>query len=127
MLGSAYATLPVKDMEAAKKFYGDTLELEKLDESPGGVYYQAGSSKVFIYPSEYAGTNRATAAAWEVDSVPSTLDTLMSKGVEFEEYDDLPGVKRDGKVHTFGKEGYKVAWFKDPSGNILTIGSTYST
>lgn len=122
MLGTLYACLPVKDIEEAKKFYGETLGLEQLDENPGGVYYQSGSSKMFVYPSAYAGTNQATAAAWDVDDVVQTVEALKSKGVTFEQYDDLEGVTREGDIHLMGPE-YKIAWFKDPAGNILAIGN----
>lgn len=121
MLGSAFATLPVKDQQAAAKFYEGILGLEKLQESPGGTFYQTGSSKIFVYPSTYAGTNKATAAAWEVDDVEETVETLSGKGVLFEEYDGIPGVTRKGKIHTLDAESAKAAWFIDPSGNILSI------
>lgn len=122
MLGTCYATLPQKDMEAAKNFYGETLGLEVLEETPGdsGVIYQSGSGKIFVYVSEHAGTNKATAASWDVDDVPSTVEALKGKGVTFEHYDNLPGVTRDGDIHSMGEE-FQGAWFKDPAGNILSI------
>lgn len=71
MLGNSNITavLAVKDMEKAKKFYEETLGLIQVDESPGGVSYQSGNSKLFVYPSEFAGTNKATAASWNVDDI----------------------------------------------------------
>jgi catechol 2,3-dioxygenase-like lactoylglutathione lyase family enzyme len=121
MLGSSdvCACLAVKDMDAATKYYEETLGLEKGMESPGGTFFKSGNSGVFVYPSQFAGSNQATAAAWRVDDVEGTVEELKGKGVTFEQYDDLPGVERQGDVHVMGK--LKAAWFKDPDGNILNI------
>jgi catechol 2,3-dioxygenase-like lactoylglutathione lyase family enzyme len=120
MLGSSdvCATIAVSDLDAAGKFYEETLGLEKGMESPGGVFYKSGKSGVFVYPSGTAGTNKATYAAWMVDDVEATAKALKDKGVEFEQYDDLPG-KREGDIHIIGE--MKAAWFTDPDGNILNI------
>lgn len=73
-----------------------------------------------IYPSEYAGTNQATAASWGVgDDLDAIVQDLTSKGVAFEHYDDLPGTTREGDVHVMGE--LKAVWFKDPDGNILNL------
>lgn len=121
MLGSAnaYATIAVKDFDEAKKFYEEILGLEKAHESPGGAMYKSGNSMVFVYPSGVAGTNQATYASWEVDDVEATIASLKDKGVSFEQYDAIPGVTRQGDLHIMGS--LKAAWFKDPSGNILSI------
>lgn len=121
MLGSSNVCpcLAVKDMDKATKFYGETLGLETASESPGGTFFKSGNSGVFVYPSQYAGSNKATAAAWQVDDVEGAVEDLKDKGVEFEEYDDLPGVERSGAIHKIGD--LKAAWFKDPDGNILNI------
>lgn len=121
MLGNAnvMATLAASDLEAAKKFYEETLGLAKLDENPGGVTYKSGNSQVLVYPSEFAGTSKATSATWEVDDVETVVQGLKAKGVTFEQYDNLPGTTRQGDVHIMGQ--MKAAWFKDPSGNILNV------
>lgn len=121
MLGSndVCACLAVKDMDAATKYYSETIGLEKGMESPGGTFFKSGSGGVFVYPSQFAGTNQATAAAWRVDDVEAAVEELKGKGVTFEQYDDLPGVERQGDVHVMGE--LKAAWFKDPDGNILNI------
>ena len=121
MLGDANvtATIAVKDIEQAKKFYGDTLGLKLDKESPGGVSYTSGATKLFVYPSQYAGTNQATSASWTVQDVESVVQSLKGKGVPFEQYDNLPGVTRNGDIHVMGQ--LKAAWFKDPDGNILAL------
>ena len=72
-----------------------------------------------MYRSEYAGTNQATALTWVVgDDVEGVVSKLKTKGVAFEHY-DMPGMKREGDIHIGGD--MKVAWFKDPDGNILNV------
>ena len=100
-------------------------ELGKLGLAPsrtqesGVREYRSGSSKVLVYESQFAGTNKATAATWMVDDVTAVVKALKAKGVAFEHY-DLPGVTREGDVHLTGRS--KAAWFKDPDGNILALG-----
>jgi catechol 2,3-dioxygenase-like lactoylglutathione lyase family enzyme len=123
MLGDkdAAATLAVSDLERAKDFYENTLGLETFREMPGALLYRSGSAVLFVYPSEYAGTNKATAVSWAVgDDFDAVVEGLRAKGVAFEHY-DLPETTREGDVHVMG--GYKAVWFKDPDGNILNVGN----
>lgn len=113
------ATIAVRDLAAAQTFYGETLGLKKVSENPGGVLYKSGSSSLFVYPSQYAGTNQATCASWRVDDVEGVVEALKAKGVTFEQYDNIPGITRQGDIHL--ADGMKSAWFKDPDGNILNI------
>lgn len=112
------ATLAVKDLAAAQEFYEDVLGLVELDENPGGITYGSGDGKLFIYESEYAGTNKGTAASWSVGDIEAVIEELTARGVVFEHY-DLPGMVLKGDIHMNGS--MKAAWFKDPSGNILNI------
>ncbi len=113
------AVLAVKDLQKAKEFYEGKLGLkQKSGSDEGGIFYKCGSSGVFVYPSQYAGTNQATAATWSVDDVGAAVEELKSKGIKFEHY-DMPGMKLEGDVHVM--DGMKSAWFKDPDGNILNI------
>lgn len=123
MLGDkpAAATLPISDMQRARDFYENTLGLSAVQEMEGGVLYGAGNSVVLVYESQYAGTNKGTAATWAVGGdFDGIVDGLRQKGVTFEQYDDLPGTTRDGDIHTFGD--IRAVWFKDPDGNILNVG-----
>jgi catechol 2,3-dioxygenase-like lactoylglutathione lyase family enzyme len=115
----AVATVAVKDLNAAKKFYGDTLGLKAVPvPEPEVLNYKSGESTVLVYKSQFAGTNKATAVTWIVDDVEGTVKDLKAKGVAFEHY-DFPGMTRKGDVHVAGKS--KAAWFKDPDGNILAV------
>lgn len=125
MLGkyNSGATLAVKDMETATAFYGGKLGLKVLTENQErqDMMYGSGDSTLIVYVSQYAGTNKATAAFWSVDDVETEVAELREKGVEFEHYPDLPGVKLEGDVHSTEGTDDKAAWFKDPDGNILCI------
>ena len=123
MLGdkTAFATIAVKDMDAAKKFYEGTLGLKPAGgEEGGGVLYKTGGSSLFVYQSQFAGTNKATAVSWGVgEDLDKIVADLKSKGVTFEQYDNIPEVKRQDDIHIMGE--LKAAWFKDPDGNILDL------
>ena len=116
----AVATLAVKDLAAAKKFYEGTLGLKPVNaQGDEAVTYRSGSSRVIVYRSQFAGTNKATAANWLVGSdIDKIVAALAERGVPFEDY-DLPGMTRNGHVHVAGD--FKSAWFKDPDGNIIAL------
>lgn len=116
----AAATIAVKDLAVAKDFYEAKLGLKRVGtEGNEAVVYRSGVSKVVVYRSEYAGTNRATAANWMVGKdLEREVETLKGRGVRFEHY-DMPGLTLQGDVHVAGD--MKVAWFKDPDGNILSL------
>jgi catechol 2,3-dioxygenase-like lactoylglutathione lyase family enzyme len=120
---NAQATIAVRDLKAAKKFYGETLGLAPEGNGDDEVQvYRSGNSRLMIYRSQFAGTNQATAATWNLgDEMERVVNELKHKGVDFEHY-DLPGLTRKGDLHVAGD--FKAAWFKDPDGNILAISST---
>ena len=120
MLGDskAIATIAVKNLDVAKKFYRDKLGLELVSEQMETTSYKTGNTTMLVYKSDFAGTNKATSATWTVDDVEGLVKKLKAKGVVFEHY-DLPGLTRNGDIHSAGK--YKLAWFKDPDGNIHHI------
>ena len=117
---TVFATVAVSDIAAGKAFYGETLGLAQVDENPGGVMYQSGGGKIFVYQSTTAGKGEATCAAWSVNDVAACVSELKAKGVVFETY-DVPGATWNGEVADFGS--MQAAWFKDPDGNILSVGS----
>lgn len=122
MLGDAKlsAILAVKDIEEAKNFYGEVLGLQQTKEDQAGVTYRCGDAAVYVYESEYAGTNKATAAGWDVPDLESTVANLKEKGITFDHFDNMAGVTREGDIHSLGST--RAAWFKDPTGNILVVG-----
>lgn len=116
----ALATIAVKDLQAARKFYEEKLGLQPVRSGePTVLRYKSGNSTILVYESSYAGTNEATAVTWAVgDELETIVSSLRAKGVAFDHY-DFPGTTRNGDVHVSGKT--RVAWFKDPDGNILSI------
>jgi catechol 2,3-dioxygenase-like lactoylglutathione lyase family enzyme len=122
MLGSkdAVPNIAVKDLQAARRFYEGTLGLKvTAQEDEELIVFASGKSSLFVYRSQFAGTNKATAVTWVVGAeVESIARALKGKGVSFEHY-DMPGMKLHGDVHE--GHGMKIAWFRDPDGNILSI------
>ena len=117
--GAAIATIGVKNVKEARKFYENTLGLEP-EEVRGGdvVTYTSGATRLYVYQSSYAGSNRATSVTWLSDDVDALVASLKARGVQFERY-DMPNMKLEGDVHVSGS--MRAAWFKDPDGNILAI------
>ena len=122
MLGDkdVIATVAVKDLAAARRFYEGTLGLAVSDaQGSEAITFASGRAKLIAYRSDFAGTNKATALNWDVgDGLDETVAGLARKGVAFEHY-DFPGVTRTGDVHVMGP--FKSAWFKDPDGNIIAL------
>lgn len=116
----ALATIAVKSVKEARRFYGDVLGLVVEDSGEEGVLtITSGKTSVLVYESQFAGTNKATAATWIVGTdLDAIVGTLKERGVTFEHY-DFPGTTRKGDIHEAGKT--RVAWLKDPDGNILSL------
>ena len=114
----AVATVAVKSLESARNFYEQTLGLTKIMENEEVLAFKSGRSTLFVYRSQFAGTNKATAVTWVADEVEDIVKTLKGRGVNFEHY-DLPNMTRQGDLHVAGT--MKAAWFKDPDGNIFSL------
>ena len=117
---NATANVAVKDLARAKAFYEGTLGLKQVDDMGGElIVYKSGDTLINVYQSQFAGTNKATALTWTVgDQIGDVVKSLKSKGVAFEHY-EMPGLTIEGDVHVGA--GMKIAWFKDPDGNILNL------
>lgn len=111
--------LAASNFERALDFYKDKFGLEPVSKDGGGALFEAGDAQFFVYPSDFAGTNKATAVSFVVDEIDATVTELINKGVEFEIYEDMPDVRLEGKVHIMGD--LKAAWCKDSEGNILNF------
>ncbi|GAA4407827.1 VOC family protein [Fodinibacter luteus] len=114
------ATLAVKDLDKAREFYEGVLGFTPRREVAEGVLYAAGSREFLVYPSSFAGTNRATALSFQVpgDQFDAEVQALRDNGIDFQtfEAEELDWV--DG-VASFGE--FRSAWFEDPDGNILNV------
>lgn len=116
------ATLPTADVARARKFYEDTLGLTPVQEVAGGVMYQCGDGRIFVYESGYAGTNKATAVSFSMSDAAfdDEIDALRRKGVTFQTF-EFEGM--EWKDDVMVSEEMRAVWFSDPDGNILNIGT----
>lgn len=120
-------TLAVTDLDRARAFYGDKLGLEESSLQSEGeksaVYELGGGSYLYVYERSSPSGSSSTACEFQVEDVEGAVRTLREAGVTFEEY-DLPemGLKTENGIATIGEA--KVAWFKDPFGNILAVGNS---
>jgi catechol 2,3-dioxygenase-like lactoylglutathione lyase family enzyme len=117
----AKATIAVKDITVAKKFYEDALGLtpDGGSQEHGVQQYKSGHTTLVVYQSEYARTNKATVVTWDAGGkIEEIVGALKAKGVKFEHY-DMPGLELQGDLHV--ADGFKGAWFTDPDGNIFHV------
>lgn len=113
-----YAYIPATDVARARAFYEQRVGLKPARELAGGVSYEfADGTACFLYPTPNAGTSAASQAFWDVADLEAEMAELKARGVVFETYPGMPGM-RDG-VATGG--GAKAAWFKDSEGNIMAL------
>jgi predicted enzyme related to lactoylglutathione lyase len=112
-------TIPYLDFSRARQFYEDKLGFTPSEETPGGVMYECGNGTSFVlYPSQFAGTAQNTAMGFLTNNLEAEVSALRARGVVFEEYNfpDLRTVNGIAEI-----PGGRVAWFKDPEGNILGV------
>ena len=114
------AIVAVSDLDRARRFYAETLGLEAASEDEV-LTFRTGQTRLVVYPSEFAGTNKANAVVWDAGGdFDAIVEELRERGVTFEEYPEM-GMKIDRGVHA--SDDFKGVWFKDPDGNILHINS----
>jgi catechol 2,3-dioxygenase-like lactoylglutathione lyase family enzyme len=116
----AFTSFSSNDIPAAKRFYGETLGIDVSEEMGGLALHLGGGHEVFIYPKEDHEPASFTVLNFPVDDVERAVDGLTAAGVRFERYEgeiqtDEKGIARGGD------DGPTIAWFKDPTGNILSV------
>jgi len=115
----AFGSFSVNDLKRAKDFYGKTLGLE-ISEMPEGLQLNlADGFNVFLYPKPNHAPATFTVLNFVVDDIDEAVDELKSLGVNLERYDQAE-IRTDEKGIMRGP-GPQIAWFKDPSGNILSV------
>lgn len=115
------AIVAVSDLTRARAFYEDTLGLMLIDgsEVDGVLVFRTGETRLSVYRSDFAGTNKANAVTFDMTGeLIETVDALRARGVAFEHYPEM-GMTLNGDVHEAGS--MKLVWFKDPDGNILHL------
>ena len=115
----AFSGFAVKDLAAAKSFYGDTLGLDARDGPMGMLELHLGSGAVvLVYPKDDHEPANFTILNLQVKDVDSAVDQLTRAGVRMEQYGSDFG--QDEKGISRGN-GPTIAWFKDPSGNVIAV------
>jgi predicted enzyme related to lactoylglutathione lyase len=116
----AFSGFSVDDIQKAKEFYGKTLGMDVTENAMGILeLHIANGGKVIIYPKPNHVPATFTVLNLPVASVDKAVDDLTKAGVKFEIY-DYPDLKTDARGIAQG-QGPKIAWFKDPAGNILSV------
>jgi predicted enzyme related to lactoylglutathione lyase len=113
----AFSGFAVDDVQTAREFYGDTLGLKTSEENGILTLHLAGERPTFIYPKPDFTPATYTILNFPVDDIESAVDQLSERGVSFERYD---GFDQDERGIAEGP-GPRIAWFKDPAGNILSV------
>ncbi|OUD04743.1 VOC family protein [Streptomyces swartbergensis] len=113
----AYSGFSVNDIDAARKFYGDTLGIRVSEEHGMLILHIAGGRDILVYPKEDHTPATYTILNFPVDDIKAAVDELSRRGVRFERYDHL---KADDKG-IFRGGGPLIAWFTDPAGNVLSV------
>jgi catechol 2,3-dioxygenase-like lactoylglutathione lyase family enzyme len=120
----AFSGIGVKDLDEAQKFYGETLGLKVsiLDEGNGLMQLDlAGDRPTLVYRSPDATPASFTILNFPVDDIDEAVDELASRGVRFERYDGFPQDEKGVMRGIAAGQGPDIAWFKDPSGNVLSV------
>jgi len=115
----AFSGFAVKDLDAARSFYGETLGLE-VEDRPMGILelHLATGASVLVYPKPDHVPATYTILNFPVPDVDAAVDRLLAAGVRMERYE---GFEQDAKGIARDEEGPTIAWFTDPSGNILSV------
>lgn len=119
----AFSGYSSRDVGIDKRFYQETLGLDVSDDMGGLQLSLPQGHRVFIYPKDDHQPATYTVLNLVVDEINAAIDELLGKGVVFERYDNMPA-EQDERGVLRGKDagmGPNIAWFKDPSENILAL------
>ena len=114
----AFSGFAVPDLDAARKFYGDTLGLQVSEEHGLLTLHIAGDRDILVYPKPDHTPASYTILNFPVDDIDGAVDELTRRGVRFERYD---GFNQDDKGIARDDDGPPIAWFTDPAGNVLAV------
>lgn len=112
------AFIPTKNTENAKSFYRDTLGLKLVSENSFAMEFDSNGTKIRITKVLELEPHSFTVLGWDVENIVSTVKFLNEKNINFLRYDTL---LQDELGIWVSPDGTKVAWFRDPDGNILSI------
>ena len=107
------------DPDRAKAFYGDQLGLRLVSDEQYALVFDAGGTMLRVQKVNAVSEAKYTTLGWNVPDIAATVDELAKAGVKFEHY-GMPGQDENG-IWTPPGSSTKIAWFKDPDGNILSL------
>jgi len=110
--------LLTKDYDKARAFYEGKLGFEFVSLDQFALVMQAGKSMIRIVKVPTFTPLQSTVLGWKVGDIEAVVDWLTKRGVAFEKY---PFVQDKDQGIWTAPEGSKVAWFKDPDGNVLSV------
>jgi catechol 2,3-dioxygenase-like lactoylglutathione lyase family enzyme len=118
--------LAVADLDRARAFYEGVLGMpEPRVEYDGAISYACGAGQLMVYESQFAGTNKATAMAFELspESFDAEVARLRGAGVSFLTFPMPAEMGMTWEDDIAVAEAGRVAWFADPDGNIISLGT----
>ena len=120
MLGKStlVAFVATTNGERARHFYGDVLGLPIVEDGPYALVCDANGVSLRIQKVGALKPQGFTALGWDVPDIQAAVDALVGRGVAFERYDFL---EQDERAIWQSPSGARVAWFKDPDGNVLSL------
>jgi catechol 2,3-dioxygenase-like lactoylglutathione lyase family enzyme len=111
--------VPITDPQRARAFYQGLLGLEFISDDQFALVFRSGTNTLRLVKSKSVTPAAYTIAGWEVAGIEQAVRNLIARGVEFEKY---PWVKDEAGLGIWtAPGGDKVAWFKDPDGNVLSV------
>jgi catechol 2,3-dioxygenase-like lactoylglutathione lyase family enzyme len=114
----AVAFLATRDGERARPFYEATLGLRLVSDEPWAMVFEAGGTTVRIQKLDEFEPHTFTSLGWLVPDIDAAMDELAQRSVRFEHY---RGLDQDERGVWRSPSGARVAWFRDPDGNTLSI------
>jgi len=112
------AFVPIRDFDRSRPFYEGILGLRFIDENPFALLMESNGVRVRLAKTPKFTPADFTVLGWQVADIQAMVTALMQKGVKFERF---PGMDQDKLGIWAAPSGAKVAWFKDPDGNILSL------
>ena len=112
------AFVATRDGARAREFYEGTLGLRVISDDEYALAVDANGTMLRIQKVGAYAPHPFTALGWEVTDIGPTVDALGERGVQFERF---PGMGQDGRGIWHSPSGARVAWFKDPDGNTLSL------
>lgn len=112
------AFVPTRNPERAKAFYRDTLDLNLVSEDQFALAFDVAGTMLRVTSVQELTPAKYTVLGWQLRDIVGAAKSLQEKGISFERY---PGMQQDELGIWNSPSGARVAWFKDPDGNTLSI------